>query len=195
MNYDLPTTIKMIVDDLKYFDYLREEYAGEEDGGASRIENVEELVSKAKEFSDDYKLDRPDAENEEMIEAFLEHIALLTDTDRNKDDGKSVKLMTMHTSKGLEFNTVFMVACEESGSILSDKELQEERRLFYVAMTRAKKKLFISYSKKRVVYGQLKYRDEIIFVNEIPKKYCRIVSDLQQEYNKPSRSSIWYNCC
>lgn len=195
LNCDLPTTIKLIVDDLKYFDYLREEYADDEDGGESRVENVEELISKAKEFSDDYIHEHPEAKSEEIIEAFLESIALLTDADRNKDDGKSVKLMTMHASKGLEFNTVFMVACEEGSTILSDIELQEERRLFYVAMTRAKKKLFVSYSKKRIVYGQSKCRNELVFVNEIPKSYCKFVSDLEQDHNRCSRSSLWYNCC
>lgn len=195
LNYDLSTTIKMIADDLKYFDYLRKEYADDEDGGESRVENVQELISKAKEFSDDYIHEHPEAKNEEIIEAFLESIALLTDADRNKDDGKSVKLMTMHASKGLEFNTVFMVACEEGSTILSDIELQEERRLFYVAMTRAKKKLFVSYSKKRVVYGQSKCRHELAFVNEIPKDYCKFVSDLEQKYDRPSKSSLWYNCC
>ncbi len=194
LNYDLPTAIKLIVDDLKYFDYLREEYADDEDGGASRIENVEELVSKAKEFSDDYIHEHPKAENEEIIEAFLENIALLTDADRNKDDGKSVKLMTMHSSKGLEFNTVFMTACEESGSILPDKELQEERRLFYVAMTRAKKKLFISWSEKRSVYGQMKYRDPICFIKEIPSDVVKNVSDttISKNGNQRSKAEFWY---
>lgn len=194
LNYDLPTAIKLIVDDLKYFDYLREEYADDEDGGASRIENVEELVSKAKEFSDDYIHEHSEAKSEEIIEAFLESIALLTDADRNKDDGKSVKLMTMHASKGLEFNTVFMVACEEGSTILSDIELQEERRLFYVAMTRAKKKLFISWSEKRFVYGHLQPRDPICFIGEIPSNVVRVVSDTASAYatNKKSKAESWY---
>lgn len=194
LNYDLATAIRMIIEDIKYFDYLHEEYADEEDGGDSRIQNVQELVSKAEEFCKDYVKSAPNARNEEIIEAFLESIALLTDADRNKDDGKCVKLMTMHTSKGLEFNTVFMVACEERSTAYSEQELYEERRLFYVAMTRAKKKLFISWSEKRFVYGHLQPRDPICFISEIPSNVVRVVSDTASTYatNEKSKAESWY---
>lgn len=201
-HYSLPELIQKIIEDTEYEEYLKNEYMAEAEEGYDRIENIRELVTKATNFSAEYKEEAPTADNQEILEAFLENISLLTDQDRNTDSDDCVKLMTMHTSKGLEFNTVFLVGCEsndhkdiETEDV--DKIIEEERRLFYVAMTRAKCKLFITYSLTRLIYGQMKDRTPICFINEIPKEICKLVSNLnRQDYSKhqpqSKRTSNWY---
>ena len=113
---------------------------------------------------------------EEGLLKFLEDVALISDTDNteNKDKKPRVKLMTIHTSKGLEFDTVFLTGAEESlfssinNNIEIKQKLEEERRLFYVAMTRAKNKLYISWADIRTIYGLTKQNDLCPFVGDIP---------------------------
>jgi DNA helicase-2/ATP-dependent DNA helicase PcrA len=106
----------------------------------------------------------------------LQNISLLTDLDDEKDENKDkVKLMTIHSAKGLEFTSVFVVGLEENlfPSILSlnsREDLEEERRLFYVAITRAKKFLTLTYALTRFKFGQLNYNDESRFIEEIEEK-------------------------
>lgn len=180
-NTDVSLSQLMIsfIEDINYSEHLLNESlkaGAKENDYSSRLDNVEELPSKATEFEEDYRMEHPDASTIEVLEAFLENVSLYTDADRNRSDVPAVKLMTMHTSKGLEFRTVFLVACEDDinfdsfTSKTQAETIEEERRLFYVAMTRAKKKLFVTSSEQRIIYGNLKYREPLRFISEIPEK-------------------------
>ena len=139
--------------------------------GISRYENVQELLNSTKEFIDN-------EENEEKnLNEFLQDISLMTDQDKNDNsDEEYISLMTIHMAKGLEFPVVFIVGVEEdlfpSQMMISSREdLEEERRLFYVAITRAMKKLYLTYSKTRYRYGLLKDCEKSRFIKEISPVY------------------------
>ena len=113
---------------------------------------------------------------DKSLGSYLQQITLLTDTDNDKDEADSVKLMTIHAAKGLEFSCVFVGGLEEtlfpSGmSINTREELEEERRLFYVAITRAKKKLWLTYANARYRFGQLQQNEPSRFIDEMPEEY------------------------
>jgi DNA helicase II / ATP-dependent DNA helicase PcrA len=143
--------------------------------GLARYENVQELLNSIKDFTE-----QPDNEDGEVVDkglgAYLQQITLLTDTD--KDDGNSdvVKLMTIHAAKGLEFPVVFVGGLEEGlfpsmMALNTREELEEERRLFYVAVTRAKERLFLTYAQSRYRFGKLEANDSSRFLQEIPEQY------------------------
>ena len=141
--------------------------------GLARTENVQELLNAIKEFTE---TPNEDGELEDTsLGTYLQQITLLTDADREKDDEQNtVKLMTIHASKGLEFPIIFLVGMEESifPSIMSmyDRDdLEEERRLFYVAITRAKEKLIITHATNRYRFGSLVQNDPSRFLNELPE--------------------------
>lgn len=152
---------------------LKELYEDKTIEGLSRYENVQELLNAIKEFTDD-----PEREDK-SISAFLQDVALLTDEDRNKSNEDAVTLMTIHMAKGLEFNYSFIVGLEEelfpSQMMLQSRaDLEEERRLFYVAITRAKKKLYLSYALNRYRFGRLKNCEPSRFLEEIDPKYLKV---------------------
>ncbi len=124
-----------------------------------RYENIQELKTVASHFKD--------------LPAFLENVALLTQDDEVRADANAVTLMTFHSAKGLEFNTVFVCGLEEgvfphTRSMLEDPSLSEERRLAYVAMTRAKERLYLLHAAMRNLYGQTLFNSASRFVAEIP---------------------------
>ena len=139
--------------------------------GISRYENVQELLNSIKEYVDN------EENKEKSLDNFLQEISLMTDQDQDEnEDGEYVSLMTIHMAKGLEFPVVFIVGVEEdlfpSQMMISSREdLEEERRLFYVAITRAMKKLYITYSKTRYRYGILKDCEKSRFIKEISPIY------------------------
>ena len=139
--------------------------------GISRYENVQELLNSIKEF-----LDNDDNKNKKL-EDFLQEISLMTDQDKEEDSNEEyISLMTIHMAKGLEFSVVFIVGVEEdlfpSQMMISSREdLEEERRLFYVAITRAMKKLYLTYSSTRYRYGVLKDCEKSRFIKEISPAY------------------------
>lgn len=139
--------------------------------GISRYENVQELLNSIKEF-----LDNDDNKNKKL-EDFLQEISLMTDQDKEEDSNEEyISLMTIHMAKGLEFSVVFIVGVEEdlfpSQMMISSREdLEEERRLFYVAITRAMKKLYLTYSSTRYRYGMLKDCEKSRFIKEISPAY------------------------
>jgi DNA helicase II / ATP-dependent DNA helicase PcrA len=142
--------------------------------GLNRYENVQELLNAIKEFVD--MPDNPD----KSLGAFLQDISLLTDADNEKDtDPDKVTLMTIHSSKGLEFRNVYIVGLEEdlfpSQMMLSSRaDLEEERRLFYVAITRAQKHLTVSYSNTRYRFGRLKPCEPSRFLTEFDPQFLNI---------------------
>ena len=145
---------------------LRELYEDKTIEGLNRYENVQELLNAIKEYVDN-------AENEDKsLGAFLQEIAVLTDNDQDKSQTDAITLMTIHASKGLEFKQVFVVGMEEdlfpSQMMMQSREdLEEERRLFYVASTRAMDKLYLSYALTRYRYGRLLNCEPSRFLEEV----------------------------
>jgi DNA helicase II / ATP-dependent DNA helicase PcrA len=136
----------------------------------SRWENVQELLNAAKEFTEDTDNDS------HALDAFLAEISLFTDQDEKHEDPDFVTLMSIHAAKGLEFPSVFVVGLEEElfpnfMSLQSRADLEEERRLFYVAVTRAKERLAISWAKTRYKYGNLQYNEPSRFLDEVEEAF------------------------
>jgi len=166
---------------------LKELYSDRTVEGLNRYENVQELLNSVKEF-----VDNPEGENKDLT-AFLQEIALVSSVDEDKDeDQDKVTLMTIHMAKGLEFNHVYIVGMEEelfpSQMMLSSRaDLEEERRLFYVAITRAKQKLNLTYALSRYRFGRLKNCDPSRFLEEIDGQYIKV--DKLYSSKEPARSS------
>lgn len=153
---------------------LKDLYDDKSVEGLSRYENIQELLNGIKEFSE-----REDIENC-SLDIFMQDVALLTNDDNDKGNNKdTVSLMTIHSSKGLEFSQVYIVGLEENlfpsqMSLNSRSDLEEERRLFYVAITRAEKKLHISYATSRFKFGTLINCEPSRFLDEIEPKYLEL---------------------
>ncbi len=157
-----------IIDDLKKDDNKIE--------GISRLENIQELLNGIKEF-----VDNPENEDK-SLSAFLQQISLLTTADEsdNNEDNDKVTLITIHGSKGLEFPNVFIVGIEEGlfpSSMMSERtqDIEEERRLFYVAITRAEESLVLSYARQRYYYGNIKDCEPSRFLSEINPTFLTMV--------------------
>ncbi len=142
--------------------------------GISRVENMEELLNSVKEFSErGAEANEGDLESQGSLEEFMQEVALFTDADKDEEgDNDKVSLMTIHAAKGLEFPFVFIVGLEENlfpsvQSISTRADLEEERRLFYVALTRAKKKITLSYAESRYRWGQFSFSEPSRFLEEI----------------------------
>ena len=174
----LQELIKNLISKINYFKYLEEDPQTSDD----RKENVEELLAKASLY---------DLENEDSsLEKFLEEISLISTMDK-KDETDVLKLMSLHNSKGLEFDLVFIAGLEEdilphANSKNSLEELEEERRLFYVGMTRAKKHLIISSSQNRFMWGFSKPMLPSRFIKEIPTKYIKMQKNDQNTFRSKS---------
>ncbi len=165
---------------------LRELYADKTVEGLSRYENIQELLNAIKEFTDD-----PEREDK-GLGAFLQEVSLVTGQDEDKDkDPEKVTLMTIHMAKGLEFGYVYIAGLEEdlfpSQMMLSSRaELEEERRLFYVAITRAKKRLFLSYALTRYRFGRLKNCEPSRFLDDVDKSYVKVSAKYSGADSMPS---------
>ena len=155
----------------------------------SRIENIEELINAVQDFIEGQK---EIVDSSGSLSEFLEDVALITDLDKEVDNTKpKVSLMTIHLAKGLEFSHVYIVGLEEDlfPSALSSttrSDLEEERRLFYVALTRAMKKVTISYSKTRYRWGKLNDCEPSRFISEIEEKYIKSIKSnyINRNFNK-----------
>lgn len=144
--------------------------------GLARYENVQELLNSIKEFTETPSNLEDGEVGDKSLGAYLQQIVLLTDADDDKGNDDVVKLMTIHAAKGLEFPVVFVGGLEETlfpnaMSINTREELEEERRLFYVAITRAKQRLWLSYANARYRFGQLQQNEPSRFIEEIPENY------------------------
>ena len=141
--------------------------------GLSRVQNIEELLNAIMEFSDKQVDEVTGEQNEVTLNKFMEDVALLTDQDKkNEEDDDYVTLMTIHSAKGLEFPYVYIVGLEENlfpgiQSLSTREDLEEERRLFYVALTRAETKLVLSYAESRYRWGNLTLSEPSRFIEEI----------------------------
>ena len=154
--------VKQTLQKTGYLSSLKNENSVEAE---SRIQNLDEFLTMAMEFEDEM------ADN--SLEEFLEGITLSTDLDNMEESEETVTLMTLHSAKGLEFPIVFLVGMEEGifpgyKTISEPKELEEERRLAYVGITRAKEKLFLTCSKQRTMFGSTSYNNPSRFLKEIP---------------------------
>jgi DNA helicase-2/ATP-dependent DNA helicase PcrA len=154
---------------------LGEELSDSEDPqDEARLENLQELVAAAQEYEEDERLE---GEEVSMV-GFLERVSLVADSDQipdGEDHGGVVTLMTLHTAKGLEFPTVFLTGMEEnvfphSRSLGEPSEIEEERRLAYVGLTRARKNLFLSRASTRFAFGSPTYNSPSRFLSEIPEE-------------------------
>lgn len=146
------------------------------DEAKMRLENIEELVSKAAEYIE--------SSGDTSLEGFLEEVALVADVDSYAEDENSVVLMTLHSAKGLEFPVVFIAGMEEGlfpgyRSITSgdNSEVEEERRLCYVGITRAKEELFLTYARMRMQNGKTQYNQPSRFLDELPAHYIKWISN------------------
>ncbi len=187
--------IKYIFDASGYRDMLKAE--GRE--GETKIEHVEELVSAAMEY--EQRMEENDAEP--TLVGFLEEVFLISDVDKYDDDADAVVLMTIHAAKGLEFPVVFLAGMED-GIFPSEQnrgdeaEMSEERRLCYVAITRAKERLVITYAKERMMYGRTVYGRLSCFIrNEVPRELIqndtpRREPPRQSAYNTYNRQGAGY---
>jgi DNA helicase-2/ATP-dependent DNA helicase PcrA len=132
----------------------------------SRIENLQELIEAARNF------DERSENGQDTLDVFLQQVALVADTDGRRDDDGLVTLMTLHNAKGLEYPVVFIVGCEEMvlphSRALDEGGLEEERRLFYVGVTRAMRELYLSFARTRAVFGSRTYGLRSRFLDEIP---------------------------
>ncbi|MBS1542281.1 MAG: UvrD-helicase domain-containing protein [Bacteroidetes bacterium] len=168
---------------------LRDLYADKTVEGLSRFENVQELLNAIKEFTDD-----PEREDK-SLGAFLQEVSLVTGQDEDKDkDPEKVTLMTIHMAKGLEFRYVYIVGMEEdlfpSQMMLSSRsELEEERRLFYVAITRAQKRVFLSYALTRYRFGRLKNCEPSRFLDDVDANFVKVSTKYAGFDSAPPSSS------
>ncbi len=174
-------TIEIVLNETAYIDKM---YNTTNPEDMSKIENIEELINSAEEFDS--------LTEEPTVEEYLNQISLFTDIDGWKEKNDRINMMTVHSAKGLEFDTVFIVGAVEGlfphiNSIDSETKIEEERRLFYVAMTRAKERLYISYSHTRDFRGTVAPSIISRFAGEIPSELLiekkRIVRDTFKEIN------------
>ena len=159
----------------KQTNIIKEMFNDKSAEGVQRYENIQELLNSIKEWTES-----PDNEEGELgdkgLGSYLQQITLLTDADEKDPNADTVKLMTIHAAKGLEFSCVFAAGLEEmlfpnAMSINTREELEEERRLFYVVITRAKNRLWITYANTRYKFGSLIQNEPSRFLQELPEKY------------------------
>lgn len=161
--------VHTILDKSGYLEELAREGTSE---ALSRIENLEEFISVAKEFE---QASSEETENSKTLEAFLAVVSLTADIDSWKEGHDAVTLMTLHSAKGLEFPVVFLAGLEEglfphSRSLMNEPEIEEERRLCYVGITRAKEKLYLTRTHSRTLHGMQTYNQPSRFLNELPEE-------------------------
>lgn len=160
----LPELMSALIDELGIIRMYKDENTQESKG---RIQNVQELLASFQEFEKERK--------GATIEEYLAEVSLYAGVDSLSEKDNHITLMTVHSAKGLEFPIVFITGCEEDIFPLnqrfdSDSQLEEERRLFYVAMTRAEKKLYITYARSRYRFGEVAYQARSRFIEEIPEE-------------------------
>jgi DNA helicase-2/ATP-dependent DNA helicase PcrA len=167
-----------------YLDALRAERTIESEG---RIENLEELISVAREYETNAE--------EPSVEEFLQQIALFSEQDNLKSDEGVVTLMTIHNAKGLEYPVVFLIGMEDGVfphmRSIEAGDVEEERRLAYVGITRAKQKLYLTYARRRSLYGGSEWNLPSRFLDEIPAELVERQATEQRSFGRPSAATTW----
>ena len=172
---DVP--VKELLDDvLLKTGYLEELQSSKDPQDESRVENLKEMLSVTEEFA--VKCERNG--EEPTLENFLADVALVADIDDAELGEEAVTLMTLHSAKGLEFPDVFLVGMEEgifphSRTLMDENEIEEERRLCYVGITRAEKHLFLSNARTRTIYGRTQYYTPSRFLQEVPRNLVHVI--------------------
>ena len=197
-SFELPVSelFDEVIKKVGYFSYLNSSY----DDAESRIENVEELKNSIIELEN--------VVDNLTLREYLENVSLVSATDDLDSEREYVKLMTIHNAKGLEFPVVFLVGMEDeifpnTTKVMIDNEsLEEERRICYVAITRAEEKLYISHAAMRYMYGQMDYRTRSRFVDEIPAELLELkrtpemeaaAREVERKINKVAESGLKLN--
>lgn len=198
LSFELPVSelFDEVIKKAGYFSYLNSSY----DDAESRIENVEELKNSIIELEN--------VVDNLTLKEYLENVSLVSATDDLDSEREYVKLMTIHNAKGLEFPVVFLVGMEDeifpnTTKVMIDNEsLEEERRICYVAITRAEEKLYISHAAMRYMYGQMDYRTRSRFVDEIPAELLELkrtpemeaaAREAERKINKVAESGMRLN--
>jgi len=170
-------TLPEVIDHLLDRSGLRQHYQAEKDG-QDRLENLEELVNAAATFAEDpeaaHNIDRETGEATSLLADFLAHAALEAGEHQAGDQDEAVQLMTVHSAKGLEFSAVFIVGLEQGlfpheNAMMARNGLEEERRLMYVAITRARQRLYLCHAQTRMLHGQTRYCLPSSFLDELPE--------------------------
>ncbi|HED05369.1 MAG TPA: DNA helicase [Ignavibacteria bacterium] len=178
---------RTLVDELGLLRMYKEENTTE---SKMKRENVNELLSALSEFSTSNK--------NAKLEQFLEDVSLITSVDAYEEEQNYVSLMTIHSAKGLEFPIVFVSGCEEdifplSNKFSSDASVEEERRLFYVALTRAKNKVYISHARSRYRFGEVAYQSRSRFIDELkPSTYKEVNGGIGRKSLRKSKREMFY---
>ncbi|MBX2977534.1 MAG: UvrD-helicase domain-containing protein [Ignavibacteriaceae bacterium] len=178
---------RSLIDELGLIRMFREENTPD---AINRLQNIEELLSAITDFSKE----KPEAH----LEDYLQDVALINDLDLAKDDSNVVTMMTIHAAKGLEFPVVFLSGCEEeifplSNKFSSEASVEEERRLFYVALTRAEKKVYVSHARSRYRFGEVAYQNRSRFIEELdPNTLNEENGNGGKKTNRKSKKEIYY---
>ncbi|HIE64225.1 MAG: UvrD-helicase domain-containing protein [Nitrospira sp.] len=204
----LAQLLRMLVEEISYLEYLRREFGNEAEG---RIENILEFIAAADQFNTDpddplnvdpFNQDNPlqsattdtgeDQGCRTALKAFLDQAALVSNGDDRDTTQGGVTLMTLHSAKGLEFPVVFLTGLEEglfphSRALTDHSQMEEERRLCYVGMTRAKERLYLISAISRRLYGQTHWNSPSRFIQDLPKETVTIVRSVQQTTQKKQR--------
>lgn len=183
-NYDAFTITEHVIKKTGLYQELKKDGTPE---GIARIENIEELLNGMRDFVEEQK-EIADATG--SLSEFMEDVALATDLDNDKGDDDRVALMTVHLAKGLEFPYVYIVGMEEdlfpSGMNMNSRsELEEERRLFYVALTRAEKQAYLTYTQSRYRWGKLIDAEPSRFIEEIDERHLEYLTPITENRYKP----------
>ena len=180
LKYNLPEFLGLI---LERSGYLHELQMSGTDEDQTRIENLQELVNVANEFEPE--------EIDNTLGEFLVQVSLVSDIDGMDEIANNVTLMTLHSSKGLEFPIIYIAGCDEgifpsARTMNIPSELEEERRLMYVGITRAQEKLYITTAKRRQMWGEYKYYSPSRFIEEIPVSLLDVEESSEDEYSSRS---------
>lgn len=194
----LSELVRAIVDEIGILRTFKQEQTPD---SISRYENVSEFLSAVTEFITKRAEEREDDDVRDDLDAFLEEVSLISDVDQWEDDKNAVTLMTLHSAKGLEFPVVAIAGLEEGlfplGNSLGDRALlEEERRLFYVGVTRAMEKCYLAYASERMRFGERFQAEPSRFLSELPEEVCDFfttATELVARSGRPRRSRASYS--
>lgn len=187
----LPEYISYLIGEIHYLDWRKE--VDDEVTAESRTDNLQEFINVAEEFE-------PTEEDGDILGEFLSQVALVSDIDSYEEEDNALTLMTLHSAKGLEFDVVFLAGLDEgifphsratggTNGHADEAEMEEERRLMYVGVTRARKRLFITHAERRKMWGNYNYYEPSRFINEIPFN----LTNRTEDDTRPRRNNDYNN--